>query len=83
MACQTIQKGQHGQRLRDENTGKTDKWKAMTVFEVSSGRDDEMQKKSIEQNLEMKKEQNYLKLRIKKYIKNKGRISKDILVTCI
>lgn len=66
MACQTIQKGQHGQRHRDENTGKTDKWKAMMVFEVSSGKDDEMQKKSIEQNLEMKKEQNYLKLRIKK-----------------
>lgn len=49
----------------------------MKVCEVSSGMDDEMQKKSIEQNLEMKKEKNYLKLRIK-YIKNKGRIREDI-----
>lgn len=54
----------------------------MKVFKVSSGRDGEMQK-SIEQNLEVTKEQNYFKFRIKKYIKNKGRISEDILVTCI
>lgn len=83
MACQAIHKGQHGRRHGDENTGKTDKQKAMKVFKVSSGRDDEMQKKSIEQNLEVTKEQNYFKFRIKKYIKNKGRISEDILVTCI
>lgn len=49
----------------------------MKVCEVSSGMDDEMQKKSIEQNLEMKKEKNYLKLRIK-YLENKGRTHEDI-----
>lgn len=54
MAYQTIHIRQHGQRHGDENTGKTDKWKALKVFEVSSGRNDEMQKKSIEQNLGMK-----------------------------
>lgn len=71
--CQTTHKGQHGQKHRDENAGKTNKWKAMKVCEISCGRDDEMQKSSIEQN--------YLKLRLKE--NNKGRISDDNLETCI
>lgn len=74
MTCQTIHKGQHGQRHGEEDTKKTANRKAVEVFEICDARDDEMQKNSTEQNLDMKKEHNYLKLRFKKYfLENKGR----------
>lgn len=76
--------GQRGQGHGEENSEKTPKRKAVEVFGICGARDDEMQKNSTEQNLDMKKTHNYLKLRIKKFfLKNKGRISEGILVNCI